>query len=227
MSQTYQVRRGTAAEWTSANPTLPSGVIGLETDTTKWKIGTGAAAWTALNYVGGSAYTPGLKTAVTTNVLSSAAASVTLTLPSGYKGFRIEAKLRGDAATSAVDGQLRLNGDASAVYQYQRISAQGATSAAAEVATPGTSIRVFPVPGATATANYYGHVVVDIPFPDMTTGWKDVLVRTAGAWDTTTGIWLDHSWGIRRSTAAITSASFTASSGNFLAGSTFKVMGFK
>lgn len=45
-----QVRKGTAAQWTSANPTLLSGEIGFETDTIKLKIGDGTTAWTALAY---------------------------------------------------------------------------------------------------------------------------------------------------------------------------------
>ncbi len=45
-----QMRRGTAAQWTSANPTLALGEFGYETDTDKLKIGDGATAWTALAY---------------------------------------------------------------------------------------------------------------------------------------------------------------------------------
>jgi uncharacterized protein (AIM24 family) len=47
-----QVRRGTAAQWTSANPTLASGEWGFETDTGKVKIGDGTTAWTSLAYQG-------------------------------------------------------------------------------------------------------------------------------------------------------------------------------
>lgn len=45
-----QIRRGTAAQWTSANPTLASGEFGYETDTGKFKIGDGSTAWTSLSY---------------------------------------------------------------------------------------------------------------------------------------------------------------------------------
>ena len=48
-----QVRRGTASSWTSTNPTLAAGELGFETDTGKFKIGTGASTWTALPYAGG------------------------------------------------------------------------------------------------------------------------------------------------------------------------------
>ena len=43
-------RRGTAAEWTTADPVLAMGELGYETDTKKWKRGDGATAWTALAY---------------------------------------------------------------------------------------------------------------------------------------------------------------------------------
>ena len=46
-----QVRRGTAAQWTSANPTLAAGEIGLESDTRKIKFGDGSTAWSSLNYL--------------------------------------------------------------------------------------------------------------------------------------------------------------------------------
>jgi hypothetical protein len=45
-----QLRRGTAAQWTSTNPTLASGEMGVETDTGYLKIGNGTSAWTALSY---------------------------------------------------------------------------------------------------------------------------------------------------------------------------------
>ncbi len=49
-----QVRRGTASQWTSTNPTLAAGEWGFETDTGKAKIGNGSTNWTGLSYFGGS-----------------------------------------------------------------------------------------------------------------------------------------------------------------------------
>lgn len=46
-------RRDTAANWTSANPILLAGEIGLESDTGYWKVGDGTTAWTSLAYVPG------------------------------------------------------------------------------------------------------------------------------------------------------------------------------
>lgn len=43
-----QIRRDTAANWTSANPTLALGELGLETDTGHVRVGDGTTAWTSL-----------------------------------------------------------------------------------------------------------------------------------------------------------------------------------
>lgn len=50
MATRMQQRRGTAAQWTAANPILAAGEIGFETDTSKFKMGNGSSTWTALQY---------------------------------------------------------------------------------------------------------------------------------------------------------------------------------
>ena len=45
-----QIKRSTAASWTSNNPVLYVGEIGYETDTKKIKVGDGTTAWTSLAY---------------------------------------------------------------------------------------------------------------------------------------------------------------------------------
>lgn len=50
MSTKIQIRRGTASQWTSANPVLLSGEQGYETDTKKIKIGDGTTSWNSLPY---------------------------------------------------------------------------------------------------------------------------------------------------------------------------------
>jgi hypothetical protein len=51
MADIIQIRRDSAANWTSANPTLAQGELGLETDTSKIKAGDGSTAWTSLGYL--------------------------------------------------------------------------------------------------------------------------------------------------------------------------------
>lgn len=50
MSTKIQLRRGTSAQWTAANPVLADGEMGFETDSGKIKIGNGIVAWTQLQY---------------------------------------------------------------------------------------------------------------------------------------------------------------------------------
>jgi Major tropism determinant N-terminal domain len=50
MATRMQQRRGTAAQWTAANPVLSAGEIGYETDTNKFKIGDGTTSWSSLKY---------------------------------------------------------------------------------------------------------------------------------------------------------------------------------
>ena len=47
---TIQIRKDTAGNWTSNNPTPAAGEWCLETDTGKVKIGDGSTAWTSLGY---------------------------------------------------------------------------------------------------------------------------------------------------------------------------------
>lgn len=74
MTTQIQVRRGTAAEWTAANPTLAAGELGAETDTNKFKVGTGATAWTSLGYSTGVAGAVGTTQFVLNLFLSAASA---------------------------------------------------------------------------------------------------------------------------------------------------------
>ena len=48
MAVRIQLRRDTAANWVSSNPTLRAGEIGIETDTLKFKVGTGSTPWNSI-----------------------------------------------------------------------------------------------------------------------------------------------------------------------------------
>jgi hypothetical protein len=51
MARKIQLRRGTAAAWTVANPILSQIEVGVETDTHKFKFGNGVDEWADLPYV--------------------------------------------------------------------------------------------------------------------------------------------------------------------------------
>jgi len=50
-----QIRRDTATNWSSTNPTLASGEIGFDTTNNQMKIGNGSTAWNSLDYASGGA----------------------------------------------------------------------------------------------------------------------------------------------------------------------------
>lgn len=51
MADRIQIRRDTAANWTSVDPTLAQGELGVETDTNKFKVGDGSTAWSSIDYL--------------------------------------------------------------------------------------------------------------------------------------------------------------------------------
>ena len=51
MAARIQIRRDTSSNWASANPTLNSGELGLETNTNKIKVGDGSTTWSSLAYI--------------------------------------------------------------------------------------------------------------------------------------------------------------------------------
>lgn len=84
MADIIQLRRDTAANWTSVDPTLADGEMGIETDTLKQKIGDGSTAWTGLSYLasggGGSSLT---QVVVAADANITAAANTILVIPHG------------------------------------------------------------------------------------------------------------------------------------------------
>jgi hypothetical protein len=91
MTSRLQNRRDIASAWTSANPTLAAGEMGLETDTSKFKLGDGVTAWNSLAY----AYTAG------------AAGAQGLTGTQGVQGIQ---GITGTQGLTGIQGADGLNG---------------------------------------------------------------------------------------------------------------------
>jgi hypothetical protein len=93
---TIQHKRGTASQWTTANPVLEAAEFGYETDTGKVKIGDGTSTWSALPYfqAGSGSIGPTGPTGPTgsvgatgpTGATGSAGAASTVTGPTGATG---------------------------------------------------------------------------------------------------------------------------------------------
>jgi hypothetical protein len=90
MAVQIQIRNGTAAQWTAANPTLAVGEMGAETDTGKFKIGTGSTAWNSLAYAAvgtvtsvGQTFTGGLVSVAGSPISTSGTLALTVGGTSG------------------------------------------------------------------------------------------------------------------------------------------------
>lgn len=140
-----QVRRGTAAQWTSANPTLAAGEWGLETDTLKTKIGNGSTAWNSLAYATGSVAIgnvtglgSGVATFLATPSSSNLAAAVTDETGSGALVFGTSPTISGATLTNAVMTQAILTPSFSANAYTLVLGDQGDILLASNGATAGT-----------------------------------------------------------------------------------------
>lgn len=162
MSVTIQVRRDTAANWTSANPTLHQGEIGFETDTNKAKVGDGATAWASLAYFGGSG---GAGTVTTVSVATANGFAGSVANPTTTPAITV---------STSVTGLLKGNGTA--------ISAAGAADIPqlADYAPTGLT-------GATTASRYVGGTVSGSPGSGTFVTGDFVIDQTGKIWICTAG----------------------------------------
>lgn len=78
-------RHDTAANWTTINPILASGEMGIETDTSKFKFGNGTTAWTDLAYAAGEGGSIDAYTKAETDNLLSTKSNKILNMADFYK----------------------------------------------------------------------------------------------------------------------------------------------
>ena len=90
MATQIQIRRDTAANWTSANPTLAAGEIGFETDQNKFKIGTGTDDWATLAYGGGSGGASGPDLTGINTITTEAGQNLVLTADAGSMELKVD-----------------------------------------------------------------------------------------------------------------------------------------
>jgi hypothetical protein len=126
MTSRLQNRRDTAANWTSNNPTLAAGEIGLETDTAKYKMGDGATAWNTLAY----AYTAGAAGATgptgpigatgPTGVVGASGATgpIGVTGPTGPIGVTGPTGVTGPSGATGAGGVEAVNAQTGTTYTF-------------------------------------------------------------------------------------------------------------
>jgi Major tropism determinant N-terminal domain len=163
-----QVRRGTAAQWTSANPTLAAGEMGFETDTNKFKIGTGSTAWSGLTYF--SALGSPVSLANGGTAATSAPAAM--------------ASLMGYTSTATASGTTTLTNTSSYYQQFTGTLNQTITLPVTSTLTTGWTFHIVNNSTGTLTVNSSGANLV-YTVPTQTT----VMVTCIATSTTTAADW--------------------------------------
>lgn len=112
MATKIQVRRDTAANWTSADTVLSEGEIGYEIDTGYMKIGDGSTAWTALSYFtpnpvdDNTTYTYSVAQAGSDATMTLAGTDASSDVVTLVAGTQLTLTVAGDNVTMDVDNDL-------------------------------------------------------------------------------------------------------------------------
>ena len=135
-----QPRRGTADQWTSANPILAVAEMGYETDTQKFKYGDGLSTWNELDY-GISAVNLSDVTALGLELMTSTTDAEARTILGIGTGTSVNAA---DIVDSTSVGRLVLTASSATVA----LNALGGTTTGKAVFTAATSAAALSALGA-------------------------------------------------------------------------------
>ena len=138
-----QVRRGTAAQWTSTNPILAAGEMGVETDSNLFKFGNGTSTWTALSYANNSDVSIGEISQDAINNALSLGAGLTKTYNDGSNTIEITVDSNVIALKSYVDtavSGLANTADSTYIPQDDRGAVNGVASLNAQGKVPTSEI---------------------------------------------------------------------------------------
>lgn len=208
---------------------LPAGVVTCTSVTRPGSPETGRHIYetdTLCNYVySGSAWRM-LGTYRRTQVLGSAAASVTFSsIPTSLKCLRVSWTARCDAAGGAFTLTMQPNANATANYYGQYVSQVNTAYTANGVATA-TSARVGIVPGTAAVgATIRGTGTIEIPDWSASGARLSFSSRTT-MYDTAANSYLENGGWLLYVDGPYTSLKFAASSGNLITGSEFVLEGW-
>lgn len=159
MATRMQQRRGTAAQWTSANPILNAGEMGWESDTNKFKIGDGTNHWADLDYFidQSSTVNPAFGSSIVFEGSTSDAYETTLqvTDPTADRTLTLPDETGTLATTTYVDNALAQTNTHAAVQAATTANLSATYAAGSADSSNGTGV------GATLTMSSNGAFSVD------------------------------------------------------------------
>lgn len=223
-----QLRTGSAAWFTAANPTLAAGEPGYEVDKDRLKWGTGAAAWASLGYAErDSPIAQSLADVV--EITSDIVTAIDIVVPAtaAYESLHIVLAGHSSGATSAETVYLRFNDDAAANYDYQLLQAHDVTGSASSVRAGDAVIGVLgdqyqSLGGADSP------LIIEIPLHRMTGGFRTAMGQSARVYGYTGAATLLYRHFVMwRSTANIIKVSLRVNSNAFAAGTRVICYGIK
>jgi len=150
MATRMQQRRGTAEQWTTVNPTLAEGEIGVETDTNNFKIGNGVDDWSTLGYATSSADLTGY---ATESYVDDAIESVVGLAPESLDTLAELASVLDNNPNAISDLQAAIDAKQDTLTAGSNIDITGATISVTGLAS--TDISDFSSAAISATASEY------------------------------------------------------------------------
>ena len=130
MASIIQLRGGTAATWTTANPILAQKEMGIETDTNKIKLGDGTTAWTSLAYFETGEVTLSSSQVFTNKTITYASNTLTGVAPTSQPTLTGVKETKVAMAAHAIDlslGNYFTNGGSAALTFFSGVTWAAAT----------------------------------------------------------------------------------------------------
>ncbi len=161
----------------------------------------------------------------TVTVGAGGAASIEFSsIPQTYQHLQIRHMSRGTASAAFAGGRMRINGVTAASYARHQLYGDGA-SATAVGQSSNTEMFVGSTSAATATANIFGGVIIDIL--DYAVASKNRVIRVLAGVDLNGSGLVHLDSGLLVSTSAVTSVQLFLSAGNFAQFSQAALYGIK
>lgn len=165
-------------------------------------------------------------TLISSNVLTSSAASVTFSaIPSTYTDLVLRTSTRSDAGGTQFDLILEFNGDSSSLYSFTQLRGTG-SAAQSFRSSNNTKIVAAVQNGANSTFNTF--TTSEIYIPSYTASQNKPVSAFGAQEDNSTDAMIRVAAGLYRSTTAINSIKFyNDPTYNFVSGSSFYLYGIK